>query len=384
MGRRAVTVPLEHQALMLPGGGTIEITESDDRQPGLIRLAGEPRESSVEIPVVAVLCRQPNRRADPAAVRVVVNGYLVGYLEPKVADSLAPQLDWLLEHHQLYGACAAHITGGSRTLVRATEGQKAGRLQMEGETYSVTLDLAPPEAVREYLAEGGFTRFVFNPEHVPLPEQPPPQATPTPSMAEARLLVFDTETTGLPADWRASYTDVGNWPRLVSIAWAFLDGLGRMSGSRSYIIVPVGFDIPPEASKIHGITTKKARRDGVSLQLALDDFHQCLDWADVVVAHNLEFDEAVTRAEAFRFGRELPFDQRTRFCTMKSTKDLCRIPFASGRGYKYPTLAELHQACFGRAHKRAHNAVGDVDAVVSVVQHLITQGFMQYAPGDPD
>jgi len=102
-----------------------------------------------------------------------------------------------------------------------------------------------------------------------------------------------------------------------------------------------------------------------------------------VVAHNLEFDEAVTRAEACRLGRELPFDERARFCTMKSTKDLCRIPFPSGRGYKYPTLAELHQACFGRPHKRAHDAVGDVDAAVSVVQHLIAQGFIQHAPGDP-
>lgn len=316
-------------------------------------------------------------------MRVVVNGYLIGYLDPPDARALAPQLDWLLEHHGLYGACAARVVGGSRTLVRLTEGDDAGRLQVTGETYSAALDLATATQIHDYLAQGSFGPYVFDPQRVPMPVQPPPQAMPTSSMAEARLLVFDTETTGVPASWRTPYTDVDNWPRLVSIAWAFLDGLRRVIGSRSYIVVPVGFDIPPEASKIHGITTARARRDGVSLQLALDDFRQCLEWADIVVAHNLEFDEAVTRAEACRLGRELPFDERAGFCTMKSTKDLCRIPFPSGRGYKYPTLAELHQACFGRPHKRAHDAVGDVDAAVSVVQHLIAQGFIQHAPGDP-
>ena len=252
MGRRAVTVPLEHRAVMLPGGRAVEITEDEDRQPGFIKLAGEPREVPVDLPAVAVLCRQPTRKSDHTAVRVVVNGYLTGYLDPAEAAAQAPQLDWLLEQHGLYGACAARIVGGSRSLVRVTEGEDAGRLQVTGVTYSAILDLATATQIHDYLAHGAFGPCVFDPQRVPMPVQPPPPAMPTPSMAEARLLVFDTETTGLPAAWRAPYTDVDNWPHLVSIAWAFLDGLGRVSGSRSHIVVPVGFDIPAEASKIHG------------------------------------------------------------------------------------------------------------------------------------
>lgn len=205
----------------------------------------------------------------------------------------------------------------------------------------------------------------------------PAERTAPHSTREAALLVFDTETTGLPRNWRAPYTDTGNWPRLVSIAWTFLDGVGNPLGSRSYIVTPDGFEIPKEATKVHGITTKRALADGVPLATVLEDFRQSVAWADAVVAHNLEFDEAVTRCEAFRLGGELPFDDAAGLCTMKSTTEACRIPFpGGGRGYKYPTLSELHEFCFGKPHERAHDALSDVDAVVKVVQYLLESGQM--------
>jgi len=32
-------------------------------------------------------------------------------------------------------------------------------------------------------------------------------------------LFFDTETTGLPKNWKAPIEDLNNWPRLVQLAW---------------------------------------------------------------------------------------------------------------------------------------------------------------------
>jgi len=34
-------------------------------------------------------------------------------------------------------------------------------------------------------------------------------------------LFFDTETTGLPKNWKAPVTDLNNWPRLVQLAYLF-------------------------------------------------------------------------------------------------------------------------------------------------------------------
>jgi len=34
-----------------------------------------------------------------------------------------------------------------------------------------------------------------------------------------KILFFDTETTGLPKNWKAPVEQLDNWPRLVQIAW---------------------------------------------------------------------------------------------------------------------------------------------------------------------
>ena len=77
-------------------------------------------------------------------------------------------------------------------------------------------------------------------------------------------LFFDTETTGLPKRWNAPVTDLENWPRLVQLAWIMYDDRGNMLESRDVIVKPEGFTIPPEASRVHGITTLVAREKGWS------------------------------------------------------------------------------------------------------------------------
>ena len=51
-------------------------------------------------------------------------------------------------------------------------------------------------------------------------------------------LFFDTETTGLPRNWKAPVTDLDNWPRMVQIAWILTDGEGEQLDIADYIIKP--------------------------------------------------------------------------------------------------------------------------------------------------
>ena len=57
-------------------------------------------------------------------------------------------------------------------------------------------------------------------------------------------LIFDTETTGLPQNWKAPLTDFNNWPRCVQLAWQVHDIQGKMIEVKNYIIKPDGYDIP--------------------------------------------------------------------------------------------------------------------------------------------
>ena len=71
------------------------------------------------------------------------------------------------------------------------------------------------------------------------------------------FLIFDTETTGLPRNYNAPWSDSDNWPRMVQIAWQLHDKFGKLLQNNSIIIKPEGFTIPFNAVQIHGISNER-------------------------------------------------------------------------------------------------------------------------------
>jgi len=173
-------------------------------------------------------------------------------------------------------------------------------------------------------------------------------------------LFFDTETTGLPRNYKAPASDIHNWPRMVQIAWLMLDDDGQEVASAEHIIRPDGYTIPREAANVHGITTELALAKGEALDVVLDAFAVDLGASSSLVAHNISFDERIVGAEFVRAGRPNMLETKTRHCTMKASTNLCRLP--GPYGYKWPTLTELHMHLFGEPFTDAHNALADVRA----------------------
>ena len=58
------------------------------------------------------------------------------------------------------------------------------------------------------------------------------------------VLFFDTETTGLPQDWKALSSKSDNWPRMVQLAYQLYDWNGNLKLTSNEIIKPEGFNIP--------------------------------------------------------------------------------------------------------------------------------------------
>jgi DNA polymerase III epsilon subunit-like protein len=182
------------------------------------------------------------------------------------------------------------------------------------------------------------------------------------------LLFFDTETTGIPRDYRAPASDLANWPRLVQIAWLEVDEDGRELAGAEHVIRPDGFVIPPAAAAIHGITTERALAEGVSLADVLDALAPRILAADTLFAHNIAFDEKIVGAELLRAGRDNVIEARPRRCTMLESTRYCALP---GRyGPKWPTLAELHHKLFGEGFDGAHRALADVRATARCYAEL--------------
>ena len=188
-------------------------------------------------------------------------------------------------------------------------------------------------------------------------------------------LFFDTETTGLPRNWKAPVTDLDNWPRMVQLAWLYYDSDGNRIDGGDAIIRPEGYTIPAEASRLHGITTERAREEGLPLRQVLGHFHELITEAGVLVAHNISFDEKIVGSELLRAGMTNPITGKEQICTMLRSAAYVGIPGNYG-GPKWPKLSELHYKLFRTGFDEAHNASVDITATAKCFWELRRLGLL--------
>jgi DNA polymerase III epsilon subunit-like protein len=187
-------------------------------------------------------------------------------------------------------------------------------------------------------------------------------------------LIIDCETTGLPRNWKAPVSDVANWPRTIQIAWSLFDRSDALLESAAHLVRPDGFTIPVDVQRIHGITTERALAEGKSLAVVLHEFGAAARRSEIIVAHNLRFDESVISAEFHRLQLKPPFAGKKRICTMMQSTDLCKIP--GTYGYKWPTLSRLHRELFKCGYEEAHDAGADVAACAKCFFELKRRGII--------
>lgn len=177
-------------------------------------------------------------------------------------------------------------------------------------------------------------------------------------------LFFDTETTGVPKNYKAPITDLDNWPRLVQLGWILCDDNGNEIETGNDIIKPNGFIIPKAASNVHKITTSMAIANGIDLSQALSKFILASKQAKVLVGHNVSFDINVVGAELLRIQSDYNIVSKASIDTMLKSINYCAIPsgFSYGDKYKWPKLQELHKKLFGYEFEDAHDAMADIRA----------------------
>ena len=189
------------------------------------------------------------------------------------------------------------------------------------------------------------------------------------------ILIFDTETTGLPRSWNAPLTDSDNWPRIVSIAWQLHTPDGRLLSRGNRIVRPDGFTIPFNAIKVHGITNERAAAEGHPLAEVLADFLEDSQRATYLMGHNVGFDISVVGAELHRLGEEVSaFTSMAVLDSKDAGTDLCKLPGGRGGAYKWPTLSELHDKLFNEPVADAHDAAYDVRATGRIFFAMCTLG----------
>lgn len=189
-----------------------------------------------------------------------------------------------------------------------------------------------------------------------------------------KILFFDTETNGVPVDYKASYTDVNNWPRVIQLAWLLTTSTGEVLSEGNHLIKPDGWEMPTEQFWIdNGFSQEKSMAEGIPIVEALDSFYKDKLQADILVAHNLNFDHRIVWAEFIRAGKE-PRSGMHKICTMMKSTNYCKIP--AKRGYKWPKLEELYEFLFKDRFDNAHDAMADITATAECFFELVNRGVI--------
>lgn len=189
-------------------------------------------------------------------------------------------------------------------------------------------------------------------------------------------LIFDTETTGLPNNFNAPLSDSENWPRMVQIAWQLHDEKGNLIENQDYIIKPEDYDIPFNATRIHGISTQMAHEQGRDLKEVLEEFNEVLKKTKVVAGHNIDFDYKIAGAEFYRKGLENILEKIPSADTMELGTDFCKLGGGKNGRYKSPKLEELYEKLYGEKFDEAHNAAADVNATAQVFFEMMRVGII--------
>lgn len=190
-------------------------------------------------------------------------------------------------------------------------------------------------------------------------------------------LFLDTETSGLPIGKKDPVVFPEYWPHLVQIAWILCESESEIIDERTYYVYPKGYAIPESASRIHGITTEIAIVKGIGITKVLESFHSAILESDVIIGHNVDFDIGVVTAEYSRLRLYPPLQEKETWCTMRSTTDFCKISKPSDRrGYKWPTLSELHSSLFSTNFEDAHDAMIDAKVCKKCFFELMRRGVI--------
>jgi DNA polymerase-3 subunit alpha len=236
-------------------------------------------------------------------------------------------------------------------------------------------------------------------------------------MEGKNVLVFDTETTGLPNIGPCGFgsyypyyqTEMYKQSRLVSIAWSYIPNFSRTSidsnNINHYLRQPEGFTEIPN-SHIHGITFENAQKEGIPLLDILDKkgLGEAIDMADYVVAHNAKFDYNILQSDLYRiiYNDDLVAktinnlknieEQNRLICTGELGKTVCKMTYKNNNNnntnansnsnannsyakrqkinYKMPKLIEMYRYFYNKDFDNQHNASADVWALLEIMKCL--------------
>jgi len=192
-----------------------------------------------------------------------------------------------------------------------------------------------------------------------------------------KILVFDTETTGLPPKRKSmKMEELDYWPHVVQFSYIVYDTASHSIIKLKDSIIKIPIVMCQEVIDIHGITNEMSQSSTCNIENVLEEFYNDFENVECVIAHNLSFDLNMIKIELMRLTmrendaevfksilKSVNSSKQNVYCTMANSTELCNLKMLSkfGNYYtKFPKLSELHLQLFGVIPQNLHNSMNDV------------------------
>mgnify|MGYP002266703050 CR=1 FL=1 len=129
-----------------------------------------------------------------------------------------------------------------------------------------------------------------------------------------------------------------------------------------YILINPRMPIPYQSSEVHHIYDIDVK-NAPYIEDVIDDILHSVNTPDIIIWHNIEYDEGMIRLELKRLDKLYKYLPQQSMCTMKTTVDFCSLQW-NWKRFKYPKLWELHKKLFWEYFIWAHDALTDVKATL--------------------
>ncbi len=190
-----------------------------------------------------------------------------------------------------------------------------------------------------------------------------------------KIFVFDTETTWFVD--KKNLDDLDLQPKIVQFAWILweLKDWKFEKEKEVNILINPKMPIPFGASQVHHIYDVDVK-DKPYIEEKIDEIMSYINDSDVIIWHNIEYDEDIIKLELKRLKQEYRYNPKQVICTMKTTVDFCALQGRWER-LKYPKLWELHKKLFDKYFIWAHDALVDVEATLKCFVELVNKWVLE-------
>lgn len=198
-----------------------------------------------------------------------------------------------------------------------------------------------------------------------------------------KYLIFDASPISKPKSFSAPFSDTFSWPRLMHLSWIVLDEHYKPIEDYNCIVQPDGFALTEQILDFCKLEEEEVKSKALPLEDILEQFSKSLAQVDMVFAHNMNAAENIVAAEYLRKGIDQALFKVDRYCLMQEGTYFCKLPSKRG-GYKWPSLRELHAACFHQGYSPLNNARADVIAASRCFIYLMKTGNLEDLFDDED